>query len=259
MRYKSLNSLSPALFFKQIKDTFNALIDIIYPPSCSVCQKFLDTDGIHETLICIDCLDDFREIHSPFCTICRTPFPSMGEENHHCENCIRKRPHYRQLAAPYLYEGKLMDAIHNFKYKGKRDLGKSLGHLLASFARKWLKNITPSLIMPVPLHPEKIRERGFNQSLILAREVSKRLGNELDFLSLRRIRYTSPQTGLKRQERRKNVRNAFEFKGETDIRDRDILLVDDVATTGSTLNECAKQLKKHGCNDVFCLVLARTS
>ncbi|MBN2062295.1 MAG: ComF family protein [Deltaproteobacteria bacterium] len=152
-----------------------------------------------------------------------------------------------------------MDAIHNFKYAGKRDLGKSLGSLLSSYALKHLKDVSSALIMPVPLHPGRIRERGFNQSLILAREVSKGLGYELDFLSLRRIKYTSPQTGLKRLERRKNVRNVFEYRGGTDIRGRDVLLVDDVATTGSTLDECAKQLKKHGCKDVFCLVLARTS
>ena len=257
MRHKFINKKSSVFDFRQIKEIFNALIEIIYPPACAVCQKFLNAN--EKIPICNNCLGEFHELHPPFCSICRTPFSSLREESHRCENCIRERPNYRQLIAPYLYDGKLMDAIHNFKYAGKRDLGKSLGKLLASYALKRLRDMSSFLIMPVPLNPGKIRERGFNQSLILAKEVSIRLGSELDFLSLRRIKYTSPQTGLKRQERRRNVHNAFEFRGGSDIRGRDILLVDDVATTGSTLNECAKQLIKHGCYDVFCLVLARTS
>lgn len=258
MRDKSPKDLSPAPWLRQVRNTFKEFIDIIYPPACAVCQKYLDTGQACETLICHDCLGGFHEIHSPFCTICRKPFSSISEENHPCENCIRKRPHYRQLFAPYLYEGKIMDAIHAFKYAGKRDLGKNLGSLLASYALKSLNDMSAFLVMPVPLHPARLRERGFNQSLILAREVSKILGNELDFLSLRRVKYTSPQTTLKRPERRKNVRNAFELRTGKETRGRDILLVDDVATTGSTLNECAKLLEKHNCNDILCLVLART-
>ena len=114
-------------------------------------------------------------------------------------------------------------------------------------------------MMPVPLHPRRLRERDFNQSLLLARYVASLLGAELDFLSLRRIRYTQPQTGLKRDERRKNVRRAFQIVDREVVKGRTILLVDDVATTGNTLNECARTLKRSGAEKVFCLTLARTS
>jgi ComF family protein len=170
---------------------------------------------------------------------------------------LRKRPFYEAAAAPYLYEGSLMTAIHHYKYGPKSSLASSLGPLLARFAEGWIKNSDGLLTMPVPLHPKRLRERGFNQSLLLARHVAGRLQSELDFLSLRRVRYTLPQTGLGKDERRKNVRGAFELREPEMVKGKTILLVDDVSTTGNTLNECARVLKKAGCKKVLCLVLAR--
>ena len=229
------------------------LMDIIYPPRCPICQEFI----WDEHPFCETCFFDFRIIHSPFCPICGRPFHSQTEDNHPCEDCLRKRPLYEAAAAPYLYEGSLMTAIHQYKYSPKSSLASSLGPLLAHFAEGWVKNFDRLLIMPVPLHQKRLRERGFNQSLLLARHVAGRLHSELDFLSLRRVRYTLPQTGLGKDERRKNVRGAFQLKDLEIVRGKTILLVDDVSTTGNTLNECARVLKKAGCKKVFCLVLAR--
>jgi len=180
------------------------------------------------------------------------------QESHLCEDCLRKRPFYHVAGAPYLYEGKVMEAVHRFKYSSKTYLGATLGSLLARFAEGWLPVSEDPLIMPVPLHPRKLRERGFNQSQLLARHVASEMGFELDFLSLRRIRYTLPQAGLKGPERRKNVRRAFELVHPKAPRGRTLVLVDDVATTGSTLNECARVLTRAGARRVICLVLART-
>ena len=152
-----------------------------------------------------------------------------------------------------------MKAIHQFKYEEKSYLANSLGPLLASFAKRWLKEMDDCLVMPVPLHPKRLRERGFNQSLLLARYIADLSGTELDFLSLKRIRYTRPQTGLKSDERRKNVRRAFGLNDRHTVKGRNIILVDDVATTGNTLNECARVLKRSGAEKVFCMVLARTA
>jgi ComF family protein len=185
-------------------------------------------------------------------------FESKREEDHHCENCLRKRPFYDALRAPYLYDGGIMEAIHQMKYAGKSHLADFLGSLLASFAKEWLGNTSDYLLMPVALHPKKLRERGFNQSLVLAKAIKPLLGTELDFLSLRRVIYTQPQTGLNSDERRKNVRKAFGLIGQPDLKKRTVILVDDVATTGNTMNECARVLKKAGCDKVFCLTLART-
>jgi ComF family protein len=145
------------------------------------------------------------------------------------------------------------------KYSEKTHLARPLGLLLSSFAKAWLQGQGSLLVMPVPLHPKRLRERGFNQSLLLAGEVASALGADLDFSSLKRIKYTQPQTGLGSDERKKNVRGAFGVSDRQAVRRRAVLLVDDVATTGSTLNECARTLKRAGAGEVLCLVLARTS
>jgi len=238
-------------------------IDLIYPPRCPICEKFLWKNRAEkdhqELLFCKFCFDGFSEITSPLCPTCGRPFASEVDEDHLCEDCLRKRPYYDAMRAPYLYEGSIMEAIHQFKYAGKSHLAKSLGLLLTSFARTWLDKTDTCLMMPVPLHPRRLRERDFNQSLLLARYAASFLGAELDVLSLRRIRYTEPQTGLKSDARRKNVRKAFQIVDREVVKGRAILLVDDVATTGNTLNECARTLKRAGAKKVFCLTLARTS
>lgn len=241
---------------------FKSLIDVIYPPRCPICGNFFKKElcrgenGAHA--FCPLCNADFRRITSPLCTTCGTPFGSKEDDDHLCEDCIRKRPYFKSARAPYLYEGAIMTAIHRFKYAPKGLLADSLGPILAEFAHDWLRETNQFLAIPVPLHPRRLRERGFNHSLLLARHVAAKLTTQLDFLALRRVRYTAPQTGLKKKERQKNVRRAFQVMEPEAVKDREILLVDDVATTGSTLNECARALKRAGSKEIMCIVLART-
>jgi ComF family protein len=243
--------------------TLNALIDLIYPPRCQICQAFLQDKAARHSgrdlPFCEACFKDFTEIKSPICSLCGRPLSAGIEQDRVCEDCLRKRPSYDIARAPYLYDGALMTAIHELKYSQRSHLADSLGSLLASFAETWIGELKGPLVMPVPLHPRRLRSRGFNQSLLLARCVASKTGAELDFLSLRRTRFTKPQTALSSEERKKNVRKAFEVVKPEAVRKRTILLVDDVATTGSTLNECAKALKRAGADGVLCLVLARTS
>ena len=240
-----------------------SLIDLIYPPRCPICQAFLQDQntlqGKQDLPFCQACFMDFTAIESPLCSLCGRPFSDGAERDRICEDCLRKRPAYDIARAPYLYDGALMTAIHELKYAQRSHLADSLGSLLASFAQIWIGELKGSLIVPVPLHPRRLRSRGFNQSLLLSRCVSARTGAQLDFLSLRRTRYTKPQTELSSEERKKNVRKAFEVVKPEAVKGRTIVLVDDVATTGSTLNECAKALKRAGAETVLCLVLARTS
>ena len=243
-------------------DLFRQFIDLIYPPRCPVCRTFLNHDRVRidqrDLPLCPACFEAFIRISSPTCPICGEPLAS-GSEDHVCEACLRKQPFFEQTRAPYLYDGDLMTAIHQFKYGGKSHLADTLGPLLASFALTWLTDLKSPKVVPIPLHPKRLRERGFNQSLLLARHVSVALDAELDFLSLRRIRYTRPQTGLKSDERRKNMRGAFGVSGRNTLKGRTLILVDDVATTSNTLNECARVLKRAGAKKIFGLVLARAA
>ncbi len=150
-----------------------------------------------------------------------------------------------------------MTALHQLKYRGKSFLAASLGPLLAQSAVQLIVDQEDVVVVPVPLHPRRLRERGFNQGLLLARHVARQMDADLDFLSLRRIRYTRPQTCLKREARRKNVHGAFQVVNPAAVKAKCVLLVDDVATTGNTLNECAKVLKQCECGRVLGLVLAK--
>jgi ComF family protein len=238
---------------------FSKFLELVYPPKCHICQGFLISDGDGAGHICADCFESLVRITSPLCPVCGTPFISRVEQDHLCGDCLRNKPYFDALAAPFLYEGGIMDAIHQIKYNGRTYIAGSVGEFAASLAKERFGDTNGFLMMPVPLHPKRLKERGFNQSLILARAIAQGLEIEIDFLSLRRIKYTQPQTGLKKIERRRNVRGAFGLAGSPDLKGKTVILVDDVATTGSTLNECAKVLKKGGCKKVFCLALARTA
>jgi ComF family protein len=237
---------------------FRALLEIVYPPRCAVCGAFLEQGGETDARdFCPVCLGEFKPIAAPLCPVCGRPFVSRAGEDHPCEECMSARPLYDMLRAPFLYEGALMEAIHQFKYGQKMHLGRSLGRLTAQFAGEWLGAESSLMMMPVPLHPRRLRKRGFNQSLVLARHAARRIHAGLDYLSLRRVRHTEPQTGLGKEERSRNMRKAFALARPGAVEGRHVVLVDDVATTGSTLNECARVLKRAGCKSVRCLVLAR--
>jgi ComF family protein len=162
------------------------------------------------------------------------------------------------MRAPYLYAGPLMRAIQRFKYGSETHLASPLGDLLSRFAKTVLSHPEEFVTVPVPLHRRRLRERGFNQSFLLAKVVSSGLETPLDCLTLIRKRDTRSQTGLGRKKRRSNVANAFSVTSAAIFKGKKVLLVDDVLTTGYTLNECAKVLKKSGALEVICLALART-
>ncbi len=166
-------------------------------------------------------------------------------------------PFYDMITAPFVFDGPLMDAVHIFKYSGKSHFAKSLGPLLAQFVRENLYFAQTPVVMPIPLHPKRLRQRGFNQSLSLARYIVSELRGQLDYLSLSRGKFTAPQTKLSRQERLKNLRKAFVLRRPEVVKGKTVLLVDDVATTGTTFNECAKVLRKAGATEVLCVALAR--
>ncbi len=238
------------------------LLDLIYPPRCLICAGFLcekeaSVNG-QRIYFCRDCLSSLAVVESPFCPVCSSPLETGGADRV-CRECNTHPPSFDMLVAPYLYESPLMECIHQFKYRPKPHMGDSLGPLLASFAHETLYGMDHPLLIPVPLHKKKLRERGFNQALVLARHVANALRGEIDFVSLKRHRATVPQTELDKKQRKRNVRGAFVLADSDKISDREVILVDDVATTGSTLNECAKLLKKAGAREVVALVLARAA
>jgi len=150
------------------------------------------------------------------------------------------------------YEGRLRVAISLFKYQGIKRLARPLSEFIL---KMHIPNV--DIIIPVPLHIKRLRERGFNQSALIARYIAKKIGVRLDLDSLIRVRLTKPQVGLSASDRIKNIKGAFKVKREKFIANRNILLVDDVITTGSTMKECAMELRRAGASRVYCISLAR--
>jgi ComF family protein len=232
-----------------------ALAELLFPTLCLSCSKVLPERGGHS--FCTDCFAGIRFITAPLCPVCGIPYPAEESPDHACGSCILKKGHIGSARSLGVYESILHDAVHAFKYRGNLTLGERLGRLMAEHDYPSFRVRDYSLILPVPLHPRRLRQRGFNQSVILAREVSRRHGVAMDFRTLRRIVDTESQAGLKKEERRSNIRKAFAVTDPERIRGQNILLVDDVYTTGSTLGECAKTLLKGGAEAVGALTLAR--
>ncbi len=232
----------------------NEFINMLIPPVCALCER-----GAAESAFCPACEAEFekRRIAGPACVSCGAPFPSNDATAHRCSSCIRSEPPFNAAWSAYRYDSILVVAVHGLKYRGGTILAKGLGDLLASAARERLPEGI-DLIAPVPLHPKRLRARGFNQSLLMARRMSLLLRAPLDRFSLERVRETEPQVNLRAGEREKNVRGAFAVKNPVAFKGRRVLLVDDVYTTGATLRECSKALKKAGA-EVFAATLARAA
>jgi ComF family protein len=237
-----------------LKQIFTNLADIIFPPKCIGCGVVFDGNNSH---FCGHCFAKINFIKSPLCHCCGIPYLGDEESNHLCGNCISTKPHFISARAVGQFDGVLLDAIHQFKYRGNIAIGKALGELMAENEYPSLNIKEYSLIIPVPLHLKRLKERGFNQSAILAKTLAKKFRMPLDITSFKRCAYTEPQVRLKKQEREANVKGAFEVTDRRKIAGQKVILVDDVYTTGNTVKECARMLVKNKAEQVAVLTLAR--
>lgn len=238
-----------------MKEILSGIADLVFPPRCVTCGALLE--GRAPLPFCPACAGGIRLIRSPLCSRCGLPFLEAEGEDHPCGECLATERPYAVARAVGYYEETLLRAIHLFKYRGETGVGRVLGKMMADFAGGIWEMGAFEMILPVPLHPKRLRERGFNQSVILARELSKRFAVPLDSLTLRRRVATAPQVGLGRKERSENVRGAFAVGSPERICGKKILLVDDVFTTGSTLAECSEVLLRAGAEGVAVLTAAR--
>lgn len=233
-------------------------------------ESFSDTGYFQDLIrpfLCIRCSDSIRLVRSPLCRVCGVPFTGGEGEDHTCGVCLTSSRKFDSARACGCYDNGLKHLIHAFKYRNIPQLAQPLGELLAWGFRKYFSDQGIDLVVPVPLHPRRMRSRGFNQAYLLAREISpgsQELEQNRDLpmigpKTMVRIRATRPQTGLGRELRRKNIRNAFRVRRTEAVKGKSILLVDDVYTTGVTVNECARMLKKAGADRVAVLTLARVA
>lgn len=231
------------------------IADVIFPPRCTACAVILETQG---TLpFCPDCSAGIRFIGPPLCARCGMPFSFANGADPLCGDCVVTPRPFAVARAVGLYEETLLTVIHLFKYRGRTGLGKVLGGIMADFAASTWDMTAFSLIIPVPLHKKRLRERGFNQAVLLARVIARRFDLPLEITALTRAVHTKPQVGLGHSERAANVEGAFAVRKPARTAGQRILLVDDVYTTGSTLAACARALLDTGADSVAVLTLAR--
>lgn len=178
-------------------------------------------------------------------------------ENHCCSRCLLDSPAFDTARAAFAFEGGVKELLHSFKYTPRPHLRKPLALLMCGALTGQIELIKPDLIIPVPLHGKKMRQRGFNQAILLGEILSRQWRLPLERAVLQRTRWTEPQVNLSKDDRRINVRGAFAVSNGSLLVDRKVLLLDDVFTTGSTLHECARAVKAVGASQVHAVTVAR--
>src|SRR5438477_967277 len=229
------------------------IVPLLYPPVCTVCATVI---GPGEYL-CRGCEEKATRIVPPFCARCSEPFEGAIMGQFTCANCAHRTIHFDAAVAAYRSRGIVREIIHNFKYGRQIYLRHLVAcWLCAALDDPRLRSHRFDVIIAVPLHPARERERGFNQANVLAELLAVHVSLPFRRL-LERIRHTTTQTALDRSERMVNLHNAFRLRKNTDVRGLRVLLIDDVLTTGSTLNECARVLKRAGAISVHAATAAR--
>ena len=232
------------------------LLHVIFPTNCASCQKSLREDPV--PFFCRQCWDRLKPIPGPVCPRCGRPFASptalLHSPRHQCGSCRARPMALTQIWSLFPYQPPLKEAITLFKYRGKLSLTRPLAQAMLE-ALPALPTL--DAIIAVPLHPQRLRDREYNQSLLLANRLSHHTKIPLLLGCLLRIRPTVPQTSLTRKERLTNLHRAFSIANPVHLQGKRILLVDDVLTTGTTLHECAKTLRRAGSGPVYGLTLAR--
>lgn len=227
-----------------------AVGDLLFPPTCQVCKQ----PG--EFPLCQQCRANFRLIGPPVCQKCGRPLLGSQELVLTCHPCRRRRLRFACARAVAVYEGALREAIHALKFGGCRGLAAPLGRMMGLYAVADPVLASARLIVPIPMHAQRRRERGFNQAELLAREVGRILQLPVLPGAIRRKFPTEPQSALPLEDRWENVRDVFE--APVLLPREPVLLVDDVISTGFTASECAGQLARAGTTTVYVLAAALT-
>ena len=230
-----------------------SLRELCYPSVCLLCREGLSPFAAVQ--LCPGCRARIRLIRTPLCQCCGVEFGGSGG-SHLCGACLAKPPYFSRARAILRYDEASAKLVHAFKYRG-RTVGKGTFLALASESPPLIDLSPPELIVPVPLHRTRLKERGFNQALVLAGFLFPNNRERIAPDLLVRTRWTHPQVSLSGQERRRNLGGAFAVRRPERVHGLLVLLVDDVFTTGTTLNECAKTLKAQGAAEVQALTLAR--
>jgi ComF family protein len=236
-----------------IPKALHVLASLFYPAACVMCAANVE----RSEYLCADCQRRAPRIVAPFCAKCSEPFPGAITQTFRCANCEHRVLHFECAVAAYRSRGLVRKLVHEFKYSKQRHLRYPVADWLGETLHDpRLRGRHFDVLVPVPLHPARERERGFNQAMLLAELLAASTTVPLRAV-LERTRYTTTQTAYDRAERMENLHGAFRLRKNKDVRDLRVLLIDDVLTTGSTLSECARVLRAAGAVSVHAATAAR--
>ncbi len=234
-------------------NSLGAIASLFYPPVCTICSANVAS----REYLCEECDAKITRIVPPFCAKCSEPFEGAITGPFTCANCAHRTIYFDAAVSAYRSRGIVRRIILDFKYGRRLYLRHLVARwLFAALDDDRLRQQRFDVIIPVPLHPARERERGFNQATLLAELASAQMSLQARPL-LERTRYTTTQTAFDRAERMENLHGAFRLRKSADVRKLRVLLIDDVLTTGSTLSECARVLKKAGAISVHAATAAR--
>ncbi len=217
-------------------------IDLLFPPRCVICGRL-------GSFLCPDCRSSLPRAGPPRCAICWQPTPGRT-----CGRCEESRPSFNGLRSPYIFEGGTRELVHRLKYQNQSVLAGPMADLVIDFLAD--NPLPADVLVPVPLFPRRMRVRGYNQSALLAQALARQLGLPVNERTLNRTRNTTSQARTNNSdERRTNVREAFTCR-DGQLAGERVLLVDDVLTTGATLDACARALQRAGVESVWALTFA---
>ncbi len=232
-----------------VNNWVNNLQNLLFPGFCLVCGK--KAAGGRD--LCPRCAAGLAHNHNP-CRSCALPLPETSQPGTCCGECQTHQRPYDKVTAPYLYAGEIRHLHQAFKFHRKLSAGRLLAELLCDTIGA-SDTARPELLIPVPLHPARVRQRGFNQAMEIARIASGRLGIPVDQFCIRRCKATAPQSGLTKRERIANIRGAFVL--ERPVQAAHVAIIDDVMTTGMTIEQVARVLRQHGVRRIDAWVVAR--
>lgn len=232
-----------------LRQAGSGLLKLLYPPRCILCDEVLH---LREHGCCSSCSAHLPWITGPVCMKCGKPVASAEEE--YCDDCMKYPHEFDCGAAPFTYTGRMVQSVVRMKFGNRRDYIAFYAEAMEPALQSRLERWRPQAIIPVPMHPKKKRRRGYNQAELLAEELSRRTGIAYEGSLLRCVKMTAPQKQLGRMDRRKNLRGSFVMSRQRTGLER-VLIVDDVYTTGSTIDEISRVLKEDGIRHTFFIVL----
>ncbi len=224
------------------------ILDLLFPRRCVVCDNIV---GQLESAVCPACRDKIIYIKEPCCMKCGKQLKK--EEREYCGDCEKKKHFYTQGTALYDY-GSMADSVFRFKNTGRMEYALFYGKELFEKKGAWLRMLQPDALVPVPIHPARKRKRGYNQAELIARELSRWSKVPVNTKLIRRVKKTSPLKKQSYQERQNNLKRAFKMN-QNDVKLKTIVIIDDIYTTGSTIDEMTKVLRESGINKVYFMAL----